>query len=231
MSRRPRFRLGDTLTCKGCGNSFRVLRSTQSFCTRDCAIADKSRRPRPIRNRDDPAAIAWRAKHHERLKAYRRERYLKNRAEILAKQKEYLASIPKAVLTMKRQRWNQNYEPKRTTLYQRTRERLPWLNSLRGAKQRAKRDGLPFLLTQEWAASRWTGRCEVTDIEFVFSTGRNPYLFSPSLDRIIPSLGYTPDNCRFVLHAVNALKGAGTNEQMLQIAKAIVSNSTVLVPT
>lgn len=74
----------------------------------------------------------------------------------------------------------------------------------------------------EWAEKRWTGKCEITGLPFILSTQRNPYLFSPSLDKIVPSLGYVPDNCRFILHAVNALKGAGTDEQMLEIAKAIV---------
>jgi hypothetical protein len=52
------------------------------------------------------------------------------------------------------------------------------------------------------------------------ASARSP--FSPSIDRIIPTLGYTKGNCRFILHALNALKGSGTDEQALAIAGAFV---------
>jgi hypothetical protein len=126
-----------------------------------------------------------------------------------------------------RKRYDSAYEPKRRWLYSEERKLYPWLNSLRNSKTRAKTMGIPFDLTRDWVRARWTGRCEITGIEFVLSDRRTPYLFSPSLDRIAPEKGYTQDNCRFVIHAVNALKGAGTDEQMLSIAKAIVENFKV----
>jgi len=91
------------------------------------------------------------------------------------------------------------------------------------AEERARRKGVPFSLTAEWAISRYTGACELTGIPFVIGQrGSGPKPYSPSIDRIVPSLGYTPGNCRFILWAVNALKHIGTDADMLFIARALV---------
>lgn len=168
---------------------------------------------------------AWREKNIENLRTKRREYYLANRERIAQKNKAYKAALLPEVRAARRKRYQENHCLRAKKRYHATRAWFPWLNSLRGSKQRAKRLGIPFELTKAWATERWTGRCEVTNIPFVLSTARNPYLFSPSLDRIDPIKGYTCSNCRFVLHAVNALKGQGTNEQMLLIAKAIVDQN------
>jgi hypothetical protein len=109
------------------------------------------------------------------------------------------------------------------------REEAPWRLLLRSAQARARKYGLPFSLTEEWATSRWTGRCEVTDIPFVIrvADAPGPRVYSASIDQIAPKVGYTPGNCRFVLWAVNALKHNGTDEDMLIIAKAIVDKSLI----
>ena len=62
----------------------------------------------------------------------------------------------------------------------------------------------------------------MTDIPFIVSKRPAPFLFSPSIDRIDPAQGYVTSNCRFVLFAVNAMKGSGTDADILVIAKAIV---------
>ena len=133
--------------------------------------------------------------------------------------------MPREKLLAQRARDYEKHKAREKVRYHATRTFLPWLNAFRGSKQRAKKRGTPFTITKKWCEERWTGRCEVTDIEFVLSTKRSPFLFSPSLDQIIPGLGYTPENSRFILHAANALKGEGTDEQMLEIAKSLVSFS------
>ena len=146
-----------------------------------------------------------------------------NRESVLEKQKAYVRALPPEVRRERIRRSQETHKEKARQRYFRQRKSHPWRNSIQGSKQRAKKEGISFTLTEDWAQARWTGRCEVTGIEFVLSTGRHPYLFSPSLDRVIPALGYTPDNSRFVIHAVNALKGAGTDQDMLRIAKAILT--------
>lgn len=164
----------------------------------------------------------WIAEHPD-IKSYRNARYEKNKDSLLERQKTYKASLPPGELFARRKRYSAAYEEKRVSNYQKDRHTRPWLNSLRGAKTRAKRDKLPFLLTAEWAEAKWTGRCEITGLAFSMNIRRSPHVYSPSLDKIVPALGYTPENCRFILHGVNAMKATGTDEQMLEVAKAIVA--------
>lgn len=44
---------------------------------------------------------------------------------------------------------------------------------------------------------------------------------SLSIDRVKPELGYTQDNVRFILHCLNAMKGNGTDGQVLEICKLV----------
>ena len=104
----------------------------------------------------------------------------------------------------------------------------PVLNLLMSARWRCRRKGIAFTLTREWVAQNYTGRCAVTGIPFHIPTdaaevkyGRQS-AFVPSLDRLDPGGGYTPDNCRIVLWAFNRFKGRETDEQILTIAKAFV---------
>lgn len=93
---------------------------------------------------------------------------------------------------------------------------------MKSAKSRAKKKRLPFDLTIDWAKDRWTGRCELSGIEFRPSSGRqNPY--SPSIDRIDGTKGYVRTNCRFILSAINYLKANGTDEQMFHIASELTA--------
>lgn len=104
----------------------------------------------------------------------------------------------------------------------------PWLPLLTNARYRAKTSRLECDLTSEWAMSRWTGKCEITGIEFRHLTHRcGPHVFSPSIDRIDSKQGYTKSNCRFVLWAINAMRQDGTDDDMYMIAEAMVSNRGV----
>lgn len=74
------------------------------------------------------------------------------------------------------------------------------------ARKRAAELGLAYDLTEAWVRARIeAGRCELTDAAFdLCPTSKfrhNP--FSPSIDRIDCSRGYTMDNCRVVLTAMN----------------------------
>jgi hypothetical protein len=166
----------------------------------------------------------WCQDNYMARKKYRREYYEANRKKILAQQREKKRAMPREKLLAQREKDYDKHKAREKVRYHATRTWLPWLNAFRGSKQRATKRNTPFTITKDWCEARWTGRCEVTNIEFILSTKRSPYLFSPSLDQIIPGLGYTPENSRFILHAVNALKGEGTDENMYQIALAIVEN-------
>ena len=99
----------------------------------------------------------------------------------------------------------------------------PWNYALLSRRMEAKTRKWEYDLTHEWAAARWTGKCEITGVPFRLNpAGRGPYPFSCTIDCIDPSRGYTQDNSRFILWGCNALKGSGTDTDMLEIAQAIV---------
>jgi hypothetical protein len=111
---------------------------------------------------------------------------------------------------------------------QQTRLDIPWKPLLRRAEARAEIKKVAFALTPEWARARWTGNCEVTGLEFrIGQRGSGPKVWGPSIDRIKPELGYVPDNCRFVLWAINAFKNTGTDEDMILIARAICDKNPI----
>ncbi|MGH7971285.1 MAG: hypothetical protein ACREIC_21410, partial [Limisphaerales bacterium] len=116
---------------------------------------------------------------------------------------------------------------KRSENFQKERLIEPWKKFLRSAEHRATKKRVPFALSFEWVRKHWTGRCELTGLEFILGQrGAGPKAFSPSIDRIKPELGYVDDNCRFVLWAVNAFKAEGDDEQMLRLARALLSYSS-----
>ena len=99
----------------------------------------------------------------------------------------------------------------------------PYIECLVWARKRARKKNIDFSLTRKWARDRWNGCCELTGIKFVkISAVHNPY--SVSIDRIENDKGYTPENCRFILYALNGLKTNGTEADMYRIAEALLKN-------
>lgn len=101
----------------------------------------------------------------------------------------------------------------------------PWHGLIHGAKHRCTKKNIPFDLTEEWARARWTGCCELSGVVFDLTWRGNKggvRMLSPSIDRIEPSKGYTQENCRFIVFALNAMRGPDTDDQMFKIARALV---------
>lgn len=155
----------------------------------------------------------YREKNGEKLRAYQAA-YRKANAERL---NAYLAEYRKK----NRERIKEKYDKRKNA--------RPWANLVKGAKQRARKKGIEFSLTEEWASKNFTGRCSVTGIEFSSCSDKGPTMRSGSIDRIDSSKGYTDDNCRFVINAFNSLKGEGSDTDALAIAEAVVRGLTVEV--
>lgn len=214
-------------TCGYCGKPFEWTNPRQKFCNRNCKGAFAGRKwdalhPELAKVMHKKADEARRARIREmnrhyqelngdRYRANARAEYAENRVEEAAKRRQWFWDNHGVSLEAGRR------------AYYKSREAIPWLVGLQSAKARCKKSGWEFALTREWAKERWTGRCEITDIPFIISKRPAPFLFSPSIDRIDPERGYVPDNCRFILFAVNAMKGSGTDEDILAIARAIVA--------
>lgn len=88
------------------------------------------------------------------------------------------------------------------------------------AKHRAKRRGLPFELDPVDIQRRIdAGRCEVTGAPFDLSEPRA--WNAPSLDRRNSSLGYTQENTRVVLYALNVMANTWGEQKIIHIGQAI----------
>ena len=131
-------------------------------------------------------------------------------------------------------------EEKRKTSPQRLTYRQKYLASLngrayilrRGAKHRALKHKLFFDLSVEWIKTRLElGICEVTKLPFTmvteetYNTQNNMQPFSPSIDRIIPSLGYVESNCRVVCSIFNLCKHHWTDNDVMLFATAYVKEN------
>jgi len=101
----------------------------------------------------------------------------------------------------------------------------------RSAELRAKKKGLEFSLTPEWVAARVaSGVCELTGLQFELEQRQTAWTynpFSPSVDRISSELGYSPDNCRVVLTAVNLALNQWGLDVLIRIAKALLHKEFV----
>ncbi len=86
-----------------------------------------------------------------------------------------------------------------------------------------KKHNLPFDLTTGWYMDKLRKGCELTGIAFSYTTDARVQPTSPSVDRINPDRGYLKSNCRMILYAVNMFKGAGTDDQMLYLAQALIA--------
>ena len=96
---------------------------------------------------------------------------------------------------------------------------------LNNGRQRARQKQLAFDLDVAWVRERLqAGVCEVTKIPFDESTttgSGSSRAFSPSLDRVIPELGYTKENTKVVCWVYNAAKGVNTHEDVMRMVEAL----------
>ena len=78
-------------------------------------------------------------------------------------------------------------------------------------------------LTPEWIMDKLQkGFCEVTGLPFTYGLeSRNPW--SPSLDRVDPSIGYTIENTRVVVWIFNAAKNVFKDSDVMLMAHALVN--------
>jgi hypothetical protein len=79
-------------------------------------------------------------------------------------------------------------------------------------KSRARKKRIPFALSRERVASALRSRvCELTGLPFNMDK-RGRFWNSPSIDRIVPSDGYTDSNVRVIVWAANAMLGSWGDE-------------------
>lgn len=98
--------------------------------------------------------------------------------------------------------------------------KYPARNILRLIKQRCTKKDLPFDLTEEWYNERYEKGCAVTGKAFTPHRIRSPW--AANVDRIIPKIGYTQENCRLVCAGYNLAKAEWTDEEVLEMCKLVI---------
>lgn len=218
------------IACKSCSNAFEKRTHNAIFCSEKCKVSWSK-------------TFGTRLHMQVEYNRTKREKYAKNeslRKKIIDKVRKYREQYPDRVKASdekyrkkhrdkaveRSRKWHAENKARANTRRivrkQVQRTDRPWNIAVSSARTRARESDIPFDLTDEWGAARWTGKCELTGIPFRIVRGVGTKIFAPSLDRIIPSLGYVQSNCRFILFCVNAFKHNGTDEQMYAVADALM---------
>ena len=93
------------------------------------------------------------------------------------------------------------------------------------AKKRAVQLGREYSLPRDWAKSAFDaqdGRCALSGMLFKKDRPRRAP-FAPSIDRMDPKKGYTPDNCQLVAYIVNCAKNQFTVEEFVTMCRSVVA--------
>ena len=85
------------------------------------------------------------------------------------------------------------------------------------AKKRAQEQGVPFTLVPTDLIIPDT--CPVLNIKLSFGGGVAERANSPSIDRLVPMLGYVPGNITVISHRANLLKNNSTLDELIQIVE------------
>lgn len=99
-----------------------------------------------------------------------------------------------------------------------------WLYAahLRSAS-RARRQNVPHTLSKKSLERMWTGQCAYCGIALkVDVSTKHATPQSPSLDKVIPSLGYTPQNTVISCYACNTRKSDATPEELRVLTNAVL---------
>lgn len=87
------------------------------------------------------------------------------------------------------------------------------------AKKRAKDKGLPFDLDLDYLFSIAPDSCPVFKVDFKWGRMQGPrHRYTPSLDRIIPDLGYVKGNVVFISNWANIIKLDATEKELYAVA-------------
>ena len=87
------------------------------------------------------------------------------------------------------------------------------------AKIRSKKFNVPFTITRQDLIDMYPqdNLCPILKVPFVWGTKTNKEL-SPSLDRMIPELGYTKNNIKFISYKANRIK----NDSSIEILENLI---------
>jgi hypothetical protein len=90
----------------------------------------------------------------------------------------------------------------------------------KGCQNRAKKNNIPFNL--EYTDVVIPKKCPILEIP-IFKGNERHIANSPSLDRLVPELGYVKGNVRVISYKANTMKSDASIEEIKMFAKNIIS--------
>jgi len=144
---------------------------------------------------------AYREANKEKIKVYKEA----NKEKILAQQKAYYDANKEKILAQKKAYREANKEK----------------SMLKNARKRAKKNNIPFNITEDYLKSIYPSDmiCPVLGFEMSVGVDENGWTdTSPSLDRIIPEKGYVQGNVVIVSMRANSIKRDATPEEIRKVA-------------
>jgi bacterioferritin-associated ferredoxin len=162
------------------------------------------------------AGKKWKEENSEKNKEMHRKYYRKNREKIRQKAKESYANGVG-------QQWYQNN--KERILSARKGLEGTILGMFRAARSRAKKDNIPFDLTIEYLHAIATENCPVTNKPMDWDKEESSSLNRPSLDKIIPELGYVQGNVAIISYRMNTKKNNLLEAELIQLLQYIQLHS------
>ena len=145
--------------------------------------------------------VEYRQDNREKIVEYSKKYRQGNREKIVEYNKKYRQdNKEKIVESLKKYRQN-------------NKEKL----IVRWAKTRANKNNVPFDIDEDYIKKIWPKHniCPIFKIKFE----RGNLDQSPSLDRIIPKLGYVKGNVQVMSHKANRIKNNATFEELIIIGK------------
>lgn len=92
-------------------------------------------------------------------------------------------------------------------------------------KSRVKKENIPFDLDHGWINQNLPKICPIFKTEIILGNNLENRNNSPSIDKIVPNIGYIKSNCRIISYKANLLKSDGTAEEHEKIANYIKNNT------
>lgn len=136
-----------------------------------------------------------------------KENYERRKPKTLAELKERYRANPEAHRAKEMDRAKRN--PKRY-----------WAkNTLKNARIRANKAGVPFDITIDDLLTIIPNECPVFGTPFVFVGNGSPCPDSASLDRLVPAKGYVRGNLVVISHFANSIKNKATAKEVARVAQ------------
>lgn len=152
----------------------------------------------------------------------RKDYYENNKEEVLEKNRKNYEAHKEEYLEYKKEYYQENKEHY-SKLDKENRKNNPVKYLLKAAKKRAKEKGLPFNISENDIVIPEV--CPILGIVIEIGNTLEDRDSSPSLDKIIPELGYVKGNVKVISFRANSLKRDGHIEDFEKIVEYIKENT------